>query len=42
MSGASFLDSNVLVYTDDHDETEKQAIALAIVEAGKGKRDALV
>lgn len=31
---ASFLDSNVLVYTDDHDAPAKQAIALALVEAG--------
>lgn len=30
---ASFLDSNVLVYTDDHDAPAKQAIALALVEA---------
>lgn len=34
MSGASFLDSNVLVYTDDHDAPKKQAIALQLVEAG--------
>lgn len=42
MSGASFLDSNILVYTDDHDAPEKQAIALALVEAGQANRDAFV
>lgn len=35
MSGASFLDSNVLIYTDDHDAPDKQAVALAFVEAGQ-------
>jgi len=40
MSGASFLDSNILVYTDDHDAPEKQAIALAPVEAGQANRGA--
>jgi predicted nucleic acid-binding protein len=34
MSGAEFLDSNVLVYTDDHGAPAKQAAALALVEAG--------
>lgn len=34
MSGARFLDTNVLVYTDDHDAPAKQAIALSLVEAG--------
>jgi predicted nucleic acid-binding protein len=42
MNGASFLDSNVLVYTDDHDAPEKQAIALSLVEAGQANRDAFV
>jgi predicted nucleic acid-binding protein len=42
MSGASFLDSNILVYTDDHDAPDKQAIALALVEAGQTNRDAFV
>ena len=32
MSGRSFLDSNILVYTDDHDEPAKQAKALNILE----------
>ncbi|MBY0497053.1 MAG: PIN domain-containing protein [Cyanobacteria bacterium] len=34
MSAASFLDANVLVYTDDHGAPKKQAIALRLVEAG--------
>lgn len=34
MSGAEFLDSNVLVYTDDHGAPAKQAVALALVESG--------
>jgi predicted nucleic acid-binding protein len=42
MSGDSFLDSNVLIYTDDHDAPEKQAIALSLVEAGQANRDAFV
>jgi predicted nucleic acid-binding protein len=32
MPGRSFLDSNVLVYTDDLDELRKREIALALVE----------
>jgi predicted nucleic acid-binding protein len=35
MSGARFLDTNVLVYTDDHDAPAKQSIALSLVEAGR-------
>jgi len=35
MSGARFLDTNVLVYTDDHDAPAKQTVALALVEAGR-------
>lgn len=42
MSGASFLDSNVLIYTDDHGSPEKQAIALSLVEAGQANRDTFV
>ncbi len=42
MSGASFLDSNVLIYTDDHDAPEKQAIALSLVEAGQADRNTFV
>jgi predicted nucleic acid-binding protein len=32
MSARSFLDSNILVYTDDADAPEKQSKALEIVE----------
>jgi predicted nucleic acid-binding protein len=42
MSGASFLDSNVLIYTDDHDAPEKQAVALSLIEAGQASRDTFV
>jgi predicted nucleic acid-binding protein len=42
MSGASFLDSNILIYTDDHDVPEKQATALSLVEAGQANRDTFV
>lgn len=35
MSDARFLDTNVLVYTDDHDAPAKQSIALSLVEAGR-------
>lgn len=34
MTGPSFLDSNILVYTDDHGAPKKQAIALTLVERG--------
>jgi predicted nucleic acid-binding protein len=42
MSGARFLDTNVLIYTDDHDAPEKQAIALSLVESGQAERDTFV
>lgn len=32
VSGRSFLDTNVLVYTDDHDSPDKRSRALTIVE----------
>lgn len=32
MSGRSFFDSNLLIYTDDHDNPEKQDTALKLVE----------
>ena len=35
MSARSFLDTNILVYTDDHDEPEKQASALDLVEEAR-------
>jgi predicted nucleic acid-binding protein len=38
----SFLDSNILIYTDDHDAPEKQATALALVEAAHADRDTFV
>lgn len=38
MNGASFLDSNVLIYTDDHGAPEKQAVALGLVEEGQADR----
>ena len=34
MTARTFLDTNVLVYTDDHDNPTKQAVALALVESG--------
>src|SRR5688572_18091168 len=38
MSGGSFLDSNVLVYTDDGGNPPKQAVAVALVgEAMRSK-----
>jgi predicted nucleic acid-binding protein len=42
MNGASFLDSNVLIYTDDHDAPDKQAVALALVETGQVDRTMFV
>ncbi|UCF20752.1 MAG: PIN domain-containing protein [Gemmatimonadota bacterium] len=35
MSVRSFFDTNVLVYTDDHDAPEKQARALELVERAR-------
>jgi predicted nucleic acid-binding protein len=35
MSGRSFLDTNVLVYTDDQDAPDKQKIALDLVERAR-------
>ncbi len=32
MSARSFLDTNVLLYTDDHDEPRKQKLALSRIE----------
>jgi predicted nucleic acid-binding protein len=34
MNAGSFLDSNILVYTDDHDAPEKRARAMQMVEHG--------
>jgi predicted nucleic acid-binding protein len=35
MGARSFLDTNVLLYTDDHDEPRKQRIALGLVERSR-------
>jgi len=35
MNVRSFFDSNILVYTDDHDSPEKQARALQVVEEAR-------
>jgi predicted nucleic acid-binding protein len=35
MAGRSFLDTNVLVYTDDHDAPKKRARALEFVERAR-------
>jgi predicted nucleic acid-binding protein len=32
MSARSFLDTNILLYTDDHDEPRKQKLALSLLE----------
>jgi predicted nucleic acid-binding protein len=42
MSAAEFLDSNVLIYTDDHDAPRKQATALSLVDNGLARRDTFV
>ena len=42
MSARSFLDTNVLVYTDDHDSPGKQARALEIVRTGRLERTGVV
>lgn len=42
MSAADFLDSNVLVYTDDHDSPKKQKTALALVEAAHARGNTFV
>lgn len=42
MSGGSFLDSNVLVYTDDHDNPRKQSTALSLIDRGLSNRDTFV
>ncbi len=38
MSGRSFFDSNVLVYTDDQDKPDKQRIALQLIESARVSR----
>jgi len=38
MSGHSFFDSNLLVYTDDQGAPEKQRIALHLIESARLSR----
>ncbi len=42
MPGRSFLDSNVLLYTDDHSSPAKQRTALDLVAACRKGRDGVV
>ncbi len=42
MSARSFLDTNVLVYTDDHDAPDKQRVALDLVEQFRLQRTGVV
>lgn len=42
MSERSFIDTNVLVYTDDNDEPAKQEIALGLIEEIRRKRTGFV
>lgn len=42
MTGRSFLDTNVLVYTDDHGSTAKQTLALALFEDCRQGRNGVV
>lgn len=38
----SFFDTNILIYTDDHDSPKKQAKALELVEQGRAERGGVV
>lgn len=42
MTARSFLDTNILVYTDDQDEPEKRALALEIVKRCRRDRTGVV
>jgi predicted nucleic acid-binding protein len=42
MPGRSFLDSNLLVYTDDRDEPRKQEVALAVLEECRRRSSGVV
>ncbi|HEX2218255.1 MAG TPA: PIN domain-containing protein [Gemmatimonadales bacterium] len=42
MSGRSFLDTNVLIYTDDHDAPEKQRRAIEVYERARRRRTGVV
>lgn len=42
MGVRSFIDSNVLVYTDDHDAPGKQKAALDLVEEARLQRSGVI
>ncbi len=42
MSARSFLDTNVLLYTDDHDAPGKQKLALSLIERCREDRSGVV
>jgi predicted nucleic acid-binding protein len=42
MSGRSFLDTNVLIYTDDHDAPEKQRRAIEVYERVRRSRTGVI
>lgn len=42
MNGRSFLDTNVLVYTDDQDEPRKQRVALDLVSQCRRQRSGVI
>ncbi len=42
MSGRSFLDSNILIYTDDHDAPEKQRRTIEVYERARRRRTGVV
>ena len=42
MSVRSFLDTNVLIYTDDQDEPRKQKAALALIERYRKENNAVI
>ncbi len=42
MSGRSFLDTNVLIYTDDHDAPGKQRRAIEVYERARRRRTGVV
>lgn len=42
MTGRNFLDTNVLVYTDDHGSTAKQRLALELFEDCRQRRNGVI
>ena len=42
MSARSFFDTNILVYTDDHDAPEKQTQSFELIERARHERRAVV